>query len=70
MKLLIGIIKFYIIYIYIVLKAYTSHNLMDMDKGIPPNLYKPELIVDFSNDPLGEMKIILNYIFINNINFA
>ena len=54
----------------IVLKAYTSHNLMDMDKGIPPNLYKPELIVDFSNDHLGEMKIILNYIFINNINFA
>ena len=42
----------------IVLKTYTSHNLMDMDKSIPPNLYKPELIVDFSNDPLGVMKII------------
>ena len=43
----------------IVLKNYTSHNLMDMDKNIPPNLNKPELIVDFSNDPLGEMKIII-----------
>ena len=45
----------------IVLKNYTSHNLMDMDKNIPPNLNKPELIVDFSNDPLGEMKINLIY---------
>ena len=34
---------------------------MDMDKNIPPNLNKPELIVDFSNDPLGEMKINLIY---------
>ena len=41
----------------IILKSYTSFNLMDMDKNYSKNLFIPELIVDFSNDPLGEMKI-------------
>ena len=45
----------------IILKSYTSHNLMDMDKEIPPGLAKPECIVDFSKDPYGELIINLNY---------
>ena len=44
-----------------VLKDYTFKNLMDMDKDIPPNLPKPEYIVDFSKDPLGELTINLNF---------
>ena len=53
----------------LMLKTYTSHNLMDMDKNLPPNLLMPELIVDFSNDPLGEMKIKLKSILFNNSSF-
>ena len=45
----------------IILKSYTSFNLMDMDKNYSKNLFIPELIVDFSNDPRGEMKINLIY---------
>ena len=45
----------------IILKSYTFHNLMDMDKEIPPGLAKPEYIVDFSKDPYGELYINLNY---------
>ena len=45
----------------IIIKHYTSHNLMDMDKPIPSNLAKPEYIVDFSKDQLGELIINLNY---------
>ena len=44
-----------------VLKEYTSKNLIDMDKSLPPNLNKPEYIVDFSKDPLGELTINLNF---------
>ena len=32
-----------------------------MDKSLPQNLDKPEYIVDFSKDPLGELIINLNY---------
>ena len=45
----------------IIIKHYTSHNLMDMDKPIPSNLAKPEYIVDFSKDPFGELIININY---------
>ena len=45
----------------LILKNYTSLNLIDMDQSYPQNLFIPELIVDFSNDPLGEMKINLIY---------
>ena len=45
----------------IILKRYTSKNLIDMDKNIPPQLSNPEIIVDFSKDPFGEMIIKLNY---------
>ena len=44
-----------------ILKRYTKHNLIDMDNAIPPELPKPEYIVDFSRDPLGELIINLNY---------
>ena len=44
-----------------ILKRYTRHNLIDMDNDIPPELSKPEYIVDFSKDPLGELIINLNY---------
>ena len=44
-----------------VLKKYTFHNLLDMDKILPPGLSKPEYIVDFSKDPLGEVIINLNF---------
>ena len=44
-----------------ILKRYTRHNLIDMDNPIPPELPKPEYIVDFSRDPLGELIINLNY---------
>ena len=44
-----------------ILKRYTSKNLIDMNKTLPPELDKPEYIVDFSKDPLGELKINLNY---------
>ena len=42
---------------FMILKTYTSNNLIDMDKNLPPNLLMPELIVDFFNVSLGEMKI-------------
>ena len=45
----------------VILKHYTSHNLMDMDKPIPSKLAKPEYIVDFSKDPFGELIINVNY---------
>ena len=45
----------------IVLKTYTSYNLVDMDKNIPPEFPRPEYIVDFSKDPLGELIINLNF---------
>ena len=45
----------------IILKMYTKRNLIDMDYPIPPGLTKPEYIVDFSRDPLGELIIDLNY---------
>ena len=45
----------------LILTAYTSKNLIDMDEKIPPELPKPEYIVDFSKDPLGELIINLNY---------
>ena len=32
-----------------------------MDKTIPPEFSKPEYIVDFSKDPLGELIINLDY---------
>ena len=44
-----------------ILKEYTSKNLIDMDKNLPPNLNKPEYIVDFSKEPLGELTINLNF---------
>ena len=44
----------------IVLKDYSSKNLIDMD-NIPPELPFPEYIVDFSKDPSGELIINLNY---------
>ena len=44
-----------------VLKEYTSKNLIDMDKSLPFNLNRPEYIVDFSKDPLGEVTINLNF---------
>ena len=42
----------------IVLKTYTSYNLVDMDKNISSEFPLPEYIVDFSKDPLGELIII------------
>ena len=48
-------------YLNTVLKNYTFKNLVDMDKDIPANLPKPEYIVDFSRDPLGELIINLNF---------
>jgi len=45
----------------IVLKTYTSYNLVDMDKNISPEFPLPEYIVDFSKDPLGELIINLNF---------
>jgi len=42
-------------------KTYTSNNLIDIDKNLPPNLLMHELIVDFSNDPFDEMKNNLIY---------
>ena len=45
----------------IILKRYTSNNLIDMDKTLPPGLPKPEYIIDFSKDPLGDFEINLNY---------
>ena len=44
-----------------VLKEYTSKYLIDMDKSLPLNLDRPEYIVDFSKDPLGEVTINLNF---------
>ena len=44
-----------------ILKAYTKHNLIDMDNAIPSDLPKPEYIVDFSKDSYGELIIDLNY---------
>ena len=44
-----------------VLRRYTYKNLIDMDKTIPKNLSRPEYIVDFSKDPLGNLIINLNY---------
>ena len=44
-----------------VLKDYSFSHLMDMEKNIPPELAYPEYIVDFSNDPLGELNISLNF---------
>ena len=44
-----------------ILKKYTKHNLLYMDKSIPPELSKPEYIVDFSKDASGELMINLNY---------
>ena len=42
------------------LTRYTSHNIIDMDKN--PNISpKPEYIVDFLKDPLGELTVNLNY---------
>ena len=43
------------------LTNYTRLNLLDMDKQIPPEFPKPEYIVDFSKDPLGELIINLNF---------
>ena len=45
----------------IILRRYTSRNLLDMDKPLPPGFLKPEYIVDFSKDPTGEVLINLNY---------
>ena len=44
-----------------ILKEYTSKNLIDMDKSLPPNLNMPEYIVDFSKDSFGELNINLNF---------
>ena len=44
-----------------VLLSYASKNLIDMDKTIPQELSYPEYIVDFSKDPLGELRINLRY---------
>ena len=44
-----------------VLLSYASKNLIDMDKTIPQELLYPEYIVDFSKDPLGELRINLRY---------
>ena len=43
------------------LKKYTFNNLLDMDKPLPLGFKKPEIIVDFSKDPYGELLINLNY---------
>ena len=45
----------------IILKKYTAHHLIDMDKNIPKKLSTPEYIVDFSRDPLGDLIINLNF---------
>ena len=47
----------------LILTAYTSKNLIDMDEKIPPELPKPEYIVDFSKDPLGELIIYFLILF-------
>ena len=44
-----------------ILTVYTSKNLIDMDQKLPQELPKPEYIVDFSKDSLGELIINLNY---------
>ena len=44
-----------------IIRKYSFKNLIDMDKPLPPKLSKPEYIVDFSNDPFGELLINLNY---------
>ena len=45
----------------LILLYYTSHNLIDMDAALPPKLSRPEYIVDFSKDPLGELILNINY---------
>ena len=45
----------------IILKEYTSKNLIDMDKSLPPNFNMPEYILDFSKDSFGELNINLNF---------
>ena len=45
----------------IILKHYTSENLLDMDKILQNESHKAEFIVDFSKDPFGELMIKLNY---------
>ena len=45
----------------VILKDFTSRNLIDMDKEIPQGLSKPEVVVDFSKDHYGELIINLNY---------
>ena len=42
-------------------REYTFNNLLDMDKPLPLGFKKPEIIVDFSKDPYGELLINLNY---------
>ena len=44
-----------------ILKRYTYKNLIDMDKKYSQKFDTPEYIVDFSNDPFGELIIQLNY---------
>ena len=45
----------------IIIKNFTKFNLLDMDNAIPQNIPKPEYIVDFSKDPLGELTINVNF---------
>ena len=45
----------------IILKNYSYKNIIDMDKDIPSDLNKPEYIVDFSQDPYGNLTINLNF---------
>ena len=44
-----------------VLRNYTYWNLIDMDKNFSTKFANPEYIVDFSNDPFGELIIKLNF---------
>ena len=43
------------------MRNYTYWNLIDMDKNFSTKFANPEYIVDFSNDPFGELIIKLNF---------
>ena len=45
----------------IIISKYFLSNLIDIDNNTQNNSFEPEIIIDFSQNPYGEMKINVNY---------